>query len=196
MSPTTFDVTYRVGFADMNAFFGAWQKRTWFDRTNRRRFLLFTGVILALTAFSARPFLKQILIWPFQQFWLNALYGAVFLLVSVLWCGCVAFVLTFFLSPLLTYCTQLLTFAFGPMRKRTSRVRTSVAGIDKTTGEVESRTKWHDIVAVVDTKKTVLLFTNRNCAAIIPKSAFASPEDAQAFATFAKAQWDDAQSVF
>lgn len=196
MTQTTFDVTYRVGFAGMNAFFGAWQKRTWFDRTNRRRFLLYSGVILALAIFGARSFLSRPTFWPHHQLGLNLIYGAVFLLTSAIGCALVAFVLIFFLSPLLTYCAQLVSFVFGPMRRRTSRLRATATGIDKTTGSVESRTKWHDVTAVVETKKAILLFTNRNCAAIVPKSAFSSPEDAQAFADFAKAQWDDAQSVF
>ena len=42
----------------------------------------------------------------------------------------------------------------------------------------------------------IILFTGRNSATIVPKSAFATPAEAEAFAAFAKAQWAEARSVF
>ena len=110
-------------------------------------------------------------------------------------CGCVtAFILTFLVGPIFTYLAQLATFILGPMRKRTSVLKASPAGVDKITGDIESQTKWRDFAAVVETKKTILLFTSRNAATIVPKSAFAA--EAEAFAAFAKARWEDAHSTF
>jgi hypothetical protein len=122
-----------------------------------------------------------------------AIFGLLFIALTS---GFVGFVIVFVVGPPMIYITQALAFALGPLRKRTSHLRADASGIDKTTDNVESRTKWRDFADVVVTRKTVLLFTNRNCAAIVPKSAFASPAEAEAFAAFAKAQWAEAQSVF
>ena len=107
-----------------------------------------------------------------------------------------AFILVFLLSPLVTYLAQLAVFAVGPMRRRTTDLKVDANGIDKITGAVESRHKWSDFIHLAETRKTVILFSGRNSATIIPKSAFASPAEAQALTAFAQAQWTDARSVF
>jgi len=192
MSDPVFDVTYRVGIGNLNAFFGAWWKRTQFEGTNLGRLGLYAA------------FVATFLIWSIWHYVFGGKATVGFAAGYLLILGCLIFisslvaasVVVFIAFPLLTYALQILTFAFGPMRKRTSHVRADPRGVNKTTGGVESHTKWRDFTGVVETKKTVLLFTNRNCAAIVPKSAFASPVEADAFAAFAKAQWNDAQSVF
>ncbi len=196
MSEPVFTVTYRVGFDHLNAFFGAWWKRTRFDRISWRRFLLYSLGTLALLLLGMYRTISGSHFWPAGGLGIDAAFGAFAVIFLGLACGFFGFVLVFIVGPIMTYIAQLLVFALGPMRKRTSHVRATAAGIDKTTGDRESQTPWRDFTAVIETKKTVLLFTNRNCAAIVPKSAFATPVEAEAFAAFAKAQWTDAQSVF
>lgn len=196
MSEPVFEVTYRVGLGNLNAFFGAWLKRTWFDRTNRRRYLLYSLGTLGLLLLGIYPFISSSHFWPSGGLGIDVAFGAFAILFLCLACGFFGFVLVFFVGPFMTYVAQLLVFALGPMRKRTSHMRATTAGIEKKTGETESATKWREFTGVVVTRKTVLLFTNRNCAAIVPKSAFTTVAEAEAFAAFAQKQWADAQSVF
>jgi len=183
MSDPAFEVTYRVGMANLNAFFGTWLKRTWFDRTSRRRFLLYWAIVTALIGIGLRSFIADKHMWQ-SDLVINLIGGALGGIAFLLYSAVITFVLTQALGPPLIYLAQTATFTFGPM------------GVDKTTDETESRTKWRDFTAVVETKRTVLLFTPRDSATIVPKSAFASPSEAEAFAAFAKAQWKEARSVF
>ncbi len=195
MNDPAFQVTYRVGMANLNAFFGTWLKRTWFDRTSRRRFLLYWAIVTALIGIGLRSFIADKHMWQ-SDLVINLIGGALGGIAFLLYSAVITFVLTQVLGPPLIYLAQTATFAFGPMRKRVSRLRATPVGVDKTTDETESRTKWRDFTAVVETKRTVLLFTSRNSATIVPKSAFASPSEADAFAAFAKARWKEAHSVF
>ena len=191
MNDPVFEVTYRVGFDNLNAFFGAWLKRTWFDKTNWKRFGLYALIVTGLLAASSWSWIAKQYAVGFGPFF------AVYIAVDLAVCGCVtAFILTFLVGPILTYLAQLATFILGPMGKRTTGLKASPAGVDRTTGDIESQTKWRNFTAVVKTKNSVLLFTHRNSATIVPKSAFASPAEAEAFAACAKAQWNEAHSVF
>ena len=195
MSDPVFDVTYRVGIGNLNAFFDAWQRRTWFDRANIRRYLLYSFGILVLLLFGLRSVVSAPHFWP-SGLGFDVAFAAFGFLFLAFASGFLGFVLVFIIAPLITYVAQLLVFASGPMRKRTSRLRVDSTGISKAAGEADNRIQWRDCIAVVETKKTVLLFTSRNSATIVPKSAFASPAEAEAFAAFAKAQWKDAHSIF
>lgn len=193
MSDPIFEITYRVGFGNLNAFFGAWWKRTWFDGTSWKRFGLYTlGItvlhIVALHSYLAKPIFHV----PVWDYIMQIVMGIVAVLISAAY----AFILVFLLAPLFTYLAQTIVFAFGPIRKRVSHLKADTAGINKTTDEIASQTKWRDVAGVVVTKTTVLLFTHRNSATLIPKSAFATPAQAEAFAAFAKAYWTEAQLVF
>lgn len=191
--PTTFDVTYRVGFGNLNAFFGAWWKRTWRDRAIWKRFGLYTLGIAVLHLFAIQAYSpKPVFHVPAWDLALAILTGLTVILLSAVY----ALIIVFLLSPLVTYIAQMLMFAVGPVRRRDSQLKASRGGIDKIVNATESSTKWRDYIHVVETRKTVLLFTHRNSATIVPKSAFASPAEAAAFAAFAKAQWTEAQSVF
>jgi len=191
MSTQSFDVTYQVSLGNLNAFFAVWWKRSWLDRTSWIRFGIYTTVVIV--AFAS----------PFWAFGLGKytvgyapsfiLFMAFFLIVAAL---VTALAFTFAIAPLLAYVAQLASFALGSMRRHTNQLHATAAGVDKTVGDVETRTQWKGFTRISNTKTTVLLFTSRNSATIIPKSAFASPAEAEAFAAFAKAQWDEARSVF
>ena len=192
MSNTVFEINYRVGFGNLNAFFGAWWKRTWFDKTSWTRFAIYSLMVEVLMLVSTWPTLTGQAVDSLFRPGLAIDLGIVELIGALVF----AFLLVFLVGPLLTYAAQMAAFAFGPMRKRLTRLHATATGVDKNTGAVESLTRWRDFTRVVETKKTVLLFTHRNSATIVPKSAFASPAEAEAFAAFARAQWEDARSVF
>jgi hypothetical protein len=191
MSETVYEVTYRIALGNLNAFFGAWLKRTWFDRTNWKRLGLHAVAFAIFFFWSIWHYVGGKTPIGFSREHLLIL-GSIILIESVI----SAFAVVFIAYPPLTYVLQLVAFAFGPMRTRTSHLKTTTAGVDKTTGDISSQTKWRDFAGVVVTRRTVLLFTHRNSATIVPKSAFASPAEAEAFAAFAKAQWNEAHSVF
>jgi hypothetical protein len=192
MSAQSFDVTYQLSLGNLNAFFGAWWERTWFDKGNWKRFSLYTLAITVLHIFALQGIAHTI----FKNTAFNVGWMAVLAIVAVLLSAVYAFILVFLLSPLVTYVAQLLVFVFGPARKKISIVKANTDGIDKAMDQIVSQMKWRDVVSVVETRKAVLLFINRNSATIVPKSAFASPAEAEAFAAFAKARWQDAHSVF
>ncbi len=193
MSDPVFEVNYRVGFGNLNAFFGVWLKRTWFDRANWKRFGLYTLGIAVLHIVALHSYLtKPVFNVPMWDYAMQIVMGVALILISAVY----AFIAVFLLGALFTYSAQTMVFAFGPMRKRVSHLKANAAGFEKTANEIASRTNWHDVAGVVVTKTTVVLFANRNSATLIPKSAFASPAEAEAFAAFAKAQWEDARSVF
>lgn len=195
MSVAAFEVTYRVGMSNLNAFFGTWLKRTWFDRTSRRRFLLNWAIVTALIGIGLRSFIADKHMWQ-SDLGINLIAGALGGIAFLLYSAAITFVLTQVLGPPLVYLAQTAAFVFGPTRRRISHLRADAGGIDRRADGVSSQTKWRDFTAVVETKNSVLLFTHRNSATIVPKSAFASPAKAEAFAAFAKAQWNEAHSVF
>ncbi len=193
MSEPVFDVTYRVGMRDLNAFFGVWWKRTRFDKTTVKRFAVYGLAITIMHIIALRSFITQPtfhnLAWDLA---LMAAMGVAALLLSAIY----AFIIAFLLSPLIIYLAQLVIFIIGPARQRTIHLEVDTAGVEKTAGAIESQARWRDFSAVDATKETVLLFTGRNSATIVPKSAFATPAEAEAFAAFAQAQWREARSVF
>ena len=68
-------------------------------------------------------------------------------------------------------------------------IEISDSGITKSSEVTRIEIKWAGIYDVTETRKTILLFTNRKCALIVPKSAFASAEEATIFTTAARNYW-------
>ncbi len=193
MSPTRFEATYRVGLGNLNAFFAAWWKQTWFDKANWKRFALYALGIALLHLFAMQTFVRKPV---FQETSWNLGLDISMGIAAILLSAVYAFILVFLLAPFITYIVQLAIFAAGPTRRKVTDLKADANGIDKMTGKVESRHKWRDFTRLVETRKAVILFTGRNSATIVPKSAFATPAEAEAFAAFAKAQWAEARSVF
>ena len=100
------------------------------------------------------------------------------------------------LSPVMSYVVQLFSFVFGPMRRRTNSIRVDTGGFHKTANDELNTLEWSHVHEVVATKSSILIFTNRNCAVMVPKSAFATPDAADAFAQSAIRYWTDAKSIF
>ena len=112
----------------------------------------------------------------------------VFLLMSLI---ITAFVV-YLLSALFVYVAQVTGFVLTRARRPVQSVALSHQAATKHVGEEMSVTEWSAIHLVVATGHTVLLFTGRNSAIIIPKSAFASPEEADQFAASAAHFWTEA----
>jgi len=117
MSDPAFEVTYRVGMANLNAFFGTWLKRTWFDRTSRRRFLLYWAIVTALIGIGLRSFIADKHMWQ-SDLVINLIGGALGGIAFLLYSAVITFVLTQALGPPLIYLAQTATFTFGPMSTR------------------------------------------------------------------------------
>ncbi len=108
----------------------------------------------------------------------------------------VSSVIIYVISPVLSYVVQLITYIFGPLPRRKNSIRIDYEGLHKTSNGQASDFAWNKVHAVVDTRSSILIFTNRNCAVMIPKSAFATHDAADAFAQKALEYWTDAKSVF
>jgi hypothetical protein len=105
-------------------------------------------------------------------------------------------IIMYVLSPLLSYAVQLFSFVFGPMRRRVNSIRIDKVGFHRTSNGEPNALGWNEVHEVVATKSSILIFTNRNCAVMVPKSAFTNRETADAFAQAAVTYWTDAKSVF
>jgi hypothetical protein len=56
-------------------------------------------------------------------------------------------------------------------------------------------TPWSAVYYLVETKKSLFIFTNRNCAMMIPKAGFADLDQANAFWSAAQIYWQQARAV-
>jgi hypothetical protein len=183
-------VRYRVGLGNYVAFFGAWIKRTLFDKTNRRRLLIYAAGIGVVQAIGVSSIVKlmQDSYMPELIFW--AMIAVVLVVTSFIY----AAIFVFVLAPLLQFLWHIGRYLASPKPEQT--VALSADGVTKHTLDTETTTAWRGVTVFVETRKTVLLFTGRNAAMIIPKSAFASSEDADRFTVAARHHWEDAHSIF
>jgi len=179
---------YRIGFGTLNAFFWTWVKRNNFSK---RKFIVTLNLagLLALTAFlPIGPTPAKDYDAPPMPGIAILIFGLAFVLMSS--------IIVYVVSPLMSYVVQLFSFIFGPMRKRVNSIRIDKDGFHKTSNGEPNTLGWNQVHEVVATKSSVLIFTNRNRAVMVPKSAFATRETADAFAQAALTYWTDAKSVF
>lgn len=161
--------TYRIDFASHNAFVLAWLRRNVFSRRNLGRFLVFAGLAAVLCFVQMKG-----LAGPARQ-----VLAAGAAILSGLIIGAA---MVYVLAPVTIWLWQMLSFGFGGLRLRDQAVRLTGSGVEKTVGADSHVTGWDGIHEVVDTRRALLLFTGRNSAMVIPKSAFATPEAATVFA--------------
>ena len=193
MSETELSATdYRIGFGTLNAFFWTWVKRNNFSR---RKLIVMLILAAAMAVMAVMP-VAPLIVAAFRDRTAPLILSAVFGVFAILWFLFVSSVIMYLLSPALSYIVQVFSFIFGPMRRRINSVRIDPAGVLKTSNGEPNALGWNQVHEVVATKSSVLIFTNRNCAVMIPKSAFASREAADAFAQSAVKYCTDAKSVF
>ena len=183
---------YRIGFGNYNAFFAAWMKRGFFTR---RRLLIWLGMTLVMLFLSVglSMYAQSILGKPHghplevsRGFWMAVIAG---IIVSSLLCSAV---IVYLLSLSLIYVLQLAGFLLGNIRRRTQGVALSAPHITKTVDDVARETPWSQVHDIVAMKQTLLIFTSRNSAMVIPKSAFETPENADRFVAAAQHFWTEA----
>ena len=180
--------TYRPNLVAYNAFFGMWLKRNLFTR---QRLLTALAAGCALMAIGVAPIMAHDLRDDLFRghIWLTIAVGVV----SLIMCLILTALFVYVASPLLTYLFQAAVFIVTANSRPMRTIEISEAGLSKSTGDSNT---WPSIHEVVDTRSAVLIFTNKNCAVMIPKSAFATVKEAETFATSAVDYWQDAKSVF
>ncbi len=184
---------YRVSLGDQSAFILTWLKRNWLGKTNRQRFLLYSGIICLLMLFGMAPSYGQLFSGAGDYFVLFAIFMVLALAIGS---AIMAAIMVFVLGPVLIFIWQTISYPFGSMPKRTQTVSLSDSGLTKHVGETSSHLEWPAIFHLAETRTTILFFTNANSAMIVPKSAFAAPENADQFAKEAQAHYASAKSIF
>jgi len=188
-------VGYRITFETLNGFFGAWLKSNLFTR--RRlviALVLSLGLVIATAVVSWKTY-AELLILPHVPFWPNILIAGVMIVVALLLYFTLAIIPVYIFSPILSYLWLLVTFAFGPVRKRINSAEVSQQGISKSFEQHNHVTPWSAVYYLVETKKSLFIFTNRNCAMMIPKAGFADLDKANAFWSAAQIYWQQVRAV-
>ena len=109
----------------------------------------------------------------------QALWDGVWIFGACLGGFVVLFAAIYFLPAGLAYRKIPAFTADNWLRANSQGVRVSVGGVDH-------RMLWRGFTAVEMSEHVIYLFQHRLCAVIIPRRAFASPEEADAFAAFAE----------
>lgn len=183
---------YKIGLGNYNAFFGAWLKRGFFTRQRLYLWFAVTVGIIGMGFYQMRGHLGTFSFvkhpgLSFEIFLLGVSFvvgSLVYLLFSAL--------IVYGLSALLTYVSQLIGFLLGSATRRPQTVTITPHAVTKYIGDASSTLAWSNIARVVATRRSVLLFTGRNSAIIVPKRAFDTPEAADAFAASAQHFWTEA----
>jgi hypothetical protein len=183
---------YKIRFGTLNAFFWTWVKRNNFTK---RKLVVMLALAAAFAVVAAMPVAPMIMT-TLREGTVPILLAAFFGIFAILYFVFMSSFILYVLSPTLSYVVQLFGFVFGPMRRRVNSIRIDAGGFHKTSNGEPNALDWSQVHEVVATKSSILIFTNRNCAVMIPKSAFASRDAADAFAQAAVTYWMDAKSVF
>ncbi len=193
MTETDLSATdYKIGFGTLNAFFWTWVKRNNFSR---RKLVIVLILTAAMAVLGVMPIAPQI-VSAFREGTVPLVLAAFFGVVMILMFMLMSSVIMYVVSPIMSYVVQVFSFVFGPMRRRTNSIRIDAGGLLKTSNGEPNALDWTQVHEVVATKSSILIFTNRNCAVMVPKSAFASRDAADAFAQSATRYWTDAKSIF
>ncbi|MDV6332612.1 YcxB family protein [Asticcacaulis sp. 201] len=183
---------FRIGFGAQSAFFAAWLRKNGFGKTARRRFLAYTGIVTLLMVFGIGANVPGLQSITYTVVFVYILLFIVSLIIGALF----AAIMIFLIGPIVVWVWMAVSYLIGPWPKRTQRLRLTDTRVIKQVGESEYSLTWKEVFDLVETRKTLLIFTQRNCALIVPKLAFDTPEASQAFVAYAKARWMDAKSVF
>ncbi|MCR6660356.1 MAG: YcxB family protein [Asticcacaulis sp.] len=187
-------IGYRITFETFNDFFGAWLKRNFFTRRRLVIALVLSIGLMVATAVVSWKMYAELLILPNTPLWPNILIAGVMIVVALLLYFVLAIIPVYIFSPILSYLWLVVTFAIGPVRKRVNSAEISQQGISKSYEQHNHITPWNVVYDLVETKKSFLIFTNRNCAMMIPKAGFASSEQAKAFWSTAQNYWQQART--
>jgi len=104
-----------------------------------------------------------------------------------------SFVTIYVLIPFGAYFVGIIQFTTGKMPKVSHALSITEEAVTKSSPLATVTVPWSALHAVDQSKRTIFFFTNRSCAIMIPKSAFASQQAAQDFLSAAKAYWQQAR---
>jgi hypothetical protein len=93
---------------------------------------------------------------------------------------------SYIVTPVLTYIHGVTQFAFGKAVKVQHNLSISGEGVTKSSPLATVSIPWTSLYAIDETRSTILFFTNRRCAIMLPKSAFASLESTVSFLSTAR----------
>lgn len=185
---------YKITFETFNGFFGAWLKRNLFIRHRFTVTLTFTAVLMIIVAVTGRQMLGLMINEPNMLLWIKILELSLLFVLEAMLSFVIVAIPVYILSPIVSYIWLAISFMIGPVRKRANTANVSVEGITKSYATYSHTTPWSAVYDLVETRKSLLIFTNRNCAMMIPKRAFETPEAAQAFFAAASTYWHRAKA--
>ncbi|ESQ85531.1 hypothetical protein [Asticcacaulis benevestitus] len=133
-------IGYKLKLENYNGFFKAWLKKNYVTK-----FKLL--IVLAYAAFlAAIP-------------WTNRGW-AHFDIASIITCILFSALLVFVIIPLVTYLLTVAQYFSGGTSKKENSIEISSAGVVKSSDTTRIELKWTAIHDVIETQKTILLFTN------------------------------------
>ncbi|WP_189485759.1 YcxB family protein [Asticcacaulis endophyticus] len=181
--------SYKIKSENLTDFFTVWLKKHYFDKNLWRKLWISSAIIIAIMMFVTVPILTTMTSDLNDYPWLGPIVIFFTILITCLACLLMTAAFLFVASPLINYLTQLLIFVISPVSRRENQVEITSSKLFKSSGNKDSETDWAKIYDVSETRKTILLFYNKNSAIIIPKSAFDSSDDADVFAKASSKHW-------
>jgi hypothetical protein len=168
---------FKLTLRDFSAFYAVWRKRNILFQTEARRLGLYMFLLAAVLLWNSRANMLS----PDLSFGMKGATIVFYVIAIFLFALLLAAFLAFIISPAMIYIWQAVRFLIGPVGKYPQTLKASLEGIVKTVNETSHTTAWADVSDFVETKKTLLIFTGKNSAFIVPRSAFASDESAADF---------------
>ncbi|MGN6423906.1 MAG: YcxB family protein [Asticcacaulis sp.] len=102
---------------------------------------------------------------------------------------------SYIITPVLTYIHGVTQFAFGKAVKVQHNLSISGEGVTKSSQLATVSIPWTSLYAIDETRSTILFFTNRRCAIMLPRTAFASFADSEGFLAAARTWFRQAKIV-
>ncbi|ESQ79867.1 YcxB family protein [Asticcacaulis sp. YBE204] len=174
---------YRLKAGDIASFCGVWAQRNRFNRISLIRFGVVFVVLIIIFA-AGRSVMPET--YPSDP----VLIGVFYLLAAAFW----AALISFFLQPLLIGGLQIVSHLLKAAPPEQS-VSLDETGFTKHQNGAVKTTEWTEVHDVKETARTLLIFTRPNSALIVPKRAFAAPENEHRFVLAAQQYRDHARTT-
>lgn len=163
---------FKLTLRDFNTFYGEWRRRNVLFAREARRLGFYMLLIGAVLLWNSRANIVH----PTLNAGTEKAESLLLVIIIGIAALLMAAFLVFIVSPALIYFWQAIRFLSGPVGKYPQSLKVTLEGIEKTVNGTSHTVAWTDTGDLVDAKKTLLIFTSKNSAFIIPKSAFASEE--------------------
>jgi len=164
---------YRISAATYNSFFAVYLRR---NLLRLPRFLWACAYTLLLMLITASTHHFKVDVW------------------DIITMSVFSFATIYVLIPFGAYFVGIIQFATGKMPKVTHTINITEEAATKSSPLATITVPWSALHAVDQSKRAIFFFTNRSCAIMIPKSAFASQQAAHDFLSTAQAYWQHAHA--